>query len=253
MPASPRPSPPTRTRQPRSDGQAARARLLATALRLFADKGFTKTSTRDIAHAAGTNIAAISYYFGDKAGLYRAAFVEPLGDPRDDIPLFDQPGFSLRQTLDGYFSSFLAPLKQGEVVQQCMRLHYREMLEPTGMWAETMEGGMSASHQALVAVLCRHLGLRRADDEVHRLGFALCGLALQIYIGQDIIGALRPQLVASPRAINLAASRLADYGLAMVQAEMERRGGPAATARKASPGATSPPTPNPNQGTTSCD
>jgi AcrR family transcriptional regulator len=215
--------PALRVRAPRADGLAARARLLAAALQLFADKGFASTSTREIAQAAGVNLAAIAYYFDDKAGLYRAAFVEPMGDPRDDIALFDNPTFSLRETLEGYFSSFLAPLKQGQVAQQCVRLHYREMVEPTGLWTELVEGGMRPAHEALVTVLCRHLDLTEPDDEVHRLAFALSGMALQIYIGQDIIAAARPALLATPVTVDQAARRLADFGCAMVRAEMDQR------------------------------
>ena len=78
-------------RKPRADGVEARARLLRAALRLFAHKGFAKTSTREIAQAAGANIAAIQYYFGDKAGLYSATFSEPMGNPRDVIAAFTPP------------------------------------------------------------------------------------------------------------------------------------------------------------------
>ena len=54
----------------RADGAEAPAQLLLSALKLFAEKGFAKTSTREMAQAAGANLAAISDYFGDKAGLY---------------------------------------------------------------------------------------------------------------------------------------------------------------------------------------
>lgn len=50
----------------------SRRRLLATAGRLFAEKGFDGVSTRDIANAAGVNISLISYYFNGKEGLYIA-------------------------------------------------------------------------------------------------------------------------------------------------------------------------------------
>src|SRR6476469_1535495 len=120
-------------RRQRADGAEARERLLHAALRLFAEHGYAKTSTRDIAKAADINIASIKYYFGDKAGLYRAVFTEPLGSARDDIPMYDQPGFTLRQSLDGFFRSFLQTLKQGDLIQLCTRLHFREMLEPTGL------------------------------------------------------------------------------------------------------------------------
>jgi AcrR family transcriptional regulator len=63
-------------RKPRSDGEQSRERLLHSAIRLFAEQGYAKTSTRELAQAAGTNAAAIGYYFGDKAGLYRAAFAQ---------------------------------------------------------------------------------------------------------------------------------------------------------------------------------
>ena len=47
-------------RKQRSDGAEARAHLLRAALRLFSEKGFAKTSTRDIAQATGANLGAIS-------------------------------------------------------------------------------------------------------------------------------------------------------------------------------------------------
>jgi AcrR family transcriptional regulator len=82
-------------RKSRSDGVQSRERLLLTAMRLFAEQGFAATSTRGIAIAAGTNIASISYYFGDKAGLYRAAFTEPAPHCRDDIDEFTNPALPL--------------------------------------------------------------------------------------------------------------------------------------------------------------
>ncbi|OIO00161.1 MAG: hypothetical protein AUJ49_10100 [Desulfovibrionaceae bacterium CG1_02_65_16] len=51
-------------------GQATRDRLLAEALRLFAIKGFEAVGTRELAAAAGTNIASIAFHFGGKEGLY---------------------------------------------------------------------------------------------------------------------------------------------------------------------------------------
>ena len=71
------PAPPI-TRAARADGVEARSRILRAALALFAEKGFAKTSTREIALAAQANIAAISYYFGDKAGLFRSKIAWPV-------------------------------------------------------------------------------------------------------------------------------------------------------------------------------
>jgi AcrR family transcriptional regulator len=54
----------------------ARERILDAAARLIAVKGFAATTVRDIATAAGLNLAMIHYYFGNKDGLYRAIFEE---------------------------------------------------------------------------------------------------------------------------------------------------------------------------------
>lgn len=50
----------------RADGEQSRERLLLASMRLFAEQGYSRASTREIALAAGVNVAAISYYFGDK-------------------------------------------------------------------------------------------------------------------------------------------------------------------------------------------
>jgi AcrR family transcriptional regulator len=209
-------------RRARSDGIEARERLLNMALRLFAEKGYAKTSTREIARAAGVNIASISYYFRDKAGLYRAVFTEPLGTPVDSIPLYDQPHFTLRQSLEAYISCFLEPLKQGDLVQLCTRLHFREILEPTGMWTEEIEG-IKLTHEALVRVLRRHLGIKEVDDGIHRLAFSITGLGVQMFAYHDVVSAIRPGMIGSPAAVDAWAARLVDFAEAMVVTEAAHR------------------------------
>lgn len=205
-------------------GEQARERLLMAALRLFADRGFAGTSTREIALAAGANVAAIRYYFGDKEGLYRAAYTEPMGSARDIGALYDQPGLPLETSLAMFIGSFLQPMKLGdELFDQCMKLHWREMLEPSRLWHEEVEQGLRPAHQALVRVLCRRLGLRREDDEVHRLAFAIFALPMQLYVGRELVDRFRPSLLDGEPAIEKAAQRLTEYAVAMVDAEGRRR------------------------------
>jgi AcrR family transcriptional regulator len=49
-----------------------KARLLDAAERLFAERGVGATGIRDLAQAAGVNVAAVSYHFGGKDQLYLA-------------------------------------------------------------------------------------------------------------------------------------------------------------------------------------
>jgi len=209
-------------RKPRSDGIEARERLLLAALRLFAEKGYKAASTREIAQAAGANIAAISYYFGDKAGLYRAAFLEPICPPDVDIPKYEQPHFTLRESLDGFIGTFIEPLRHGELARLSTMLRFREMVDPTGVMEEEI-ASIKLAHAALVRVLARHLGIARADDDVHRLALSIAGLGVQLYVMPDIISAIRPNLLDSARAYDAWRARLTDYAAAMVAADAARR------------------------------
>lgn len=211
-------------RASRSDGAESRERILYAALRLFAEHGFAKTSTREIAKAAGVNIAAISYYFGDKAGLYSATFNEPMGGSAGDlVQLFGAPGLGIAEALRLYMAAYVEPLKHGEIVRQCMRLHMREMVEPTSLWAEEVERDIRGPHEALVRVLMRHLGITKADDDAHRLALAINGLALQLFVMQDMVDVLRPALLRSADSIDRWADRLHLYAMALVDAETARR------------------------------
>lgn len=49
-------------------------KIMETAEELFAEKGFSGTSVRDIADAADINVAMISYYFGSKEKMLESIF-----------------------------------------------------------------------------------------------------------------------------------------------------------------------------------
>ena len=216
-------SPADEARKSRSDGVQSRERLVLAAMRLFAEQGFDRTSTREIALAAGTNIASISYYFGDKAGLYRAAFTEPAPHAREDIAAFTRPDATLRESLHEFYGQLLGPLKQGDLARLCMRLWLREMLEPTGLWAEEINDGIKPAHAGLMLVLGRHMNVAEADDDLARLAFCVVGMALQLMVTRDVVDQIRPQLLDSDAAIDTWLARLVDYGEAIVAAEQARR------------------------------
>ncbi len=53
-----------------------RLNLIEIATPLFAKKGFAAVSVRELAQAASANVAAVSYHFGGKEGLYQAVLEE---------------------------------------------------------------------------------------------------------------------------------------------------------------------------------
>ncbi|MGF1427129.1 TetR family transcriptional regulator [Kitasatospora sp. LaBMicrA B282] len=71
-----RAAPPTRRR----DAARSRELLLHAAMELFADRGFERTTIREIGERAGVDPALIARYFGGKTQLYLAAVRVELGD-----------------------------------------------------------------------------------------------------------------------------------------------------------------------------
>lgn len=213
----------TRTRSPRSDGVEARTRLLRVALWLFSEHGYAKTSTRQIALEAQVNIASIRYYFGDKEGLYRAVFTESFGTPREIVEHMGKPGLPLREALTIFFTGYLAPLKQGDMARQALRLHLREMLEPSSVWQEELECDVLKPHAAMVALLGQHLGIRRADDDLHRLVLTVTGLAMLLFVQLEAVEIIRPALIKSAGSVDRWSTRLVDDALALIEVERQRR------------------------------
>ena len=59
--------------------------LLTGAIRCLYEKGYARTTARDIASAAGVSLAAIGYHYGTKDDLLTAALYQALGEWGDDL------------------------------------------------------------------------------------------------------------------------------------------------------------------------
>jgi AcrR family transcriptional regulator len=59
--------------------------LLAAAKRCLIEKGYARTTARDIATASGVSLAAIGYHFGSKDALMNEAVYESIGEWGDEM------------------------------------------------------------------------------------------------------------------------------------------------------------------------
>jgi len=200
-----------------------RENILFTALKLFAAQGLARTTVRQIAKEAAVNVSAISYYFGDKNGLYRAAFTEAMPCPVEDIKTVNQSNPSLEQTLNILFNGFVAPLKQSELVKLCLRLHMRELVEPTGLWSETINNDIAPRRQALLLVLQKHLGLPEIDDDLHRLAMSIVAMGVHLLVGRDVIESVCPQIIDTEQGLDDTHAALVRFATSMIEAEAMRR------------------------------
>ena len=85
------------------EGSATRRRILQIALSLMAQRGVDGTSMRDLASAAGLNVASLYHYFPSKRDLLEAVLVEhgflPVHTPRPDPREYENIDSPLAQLL----------------------------------------------------------------------------------------------------------------------------------------------------------
>jgi TetR/AcrR family transcriptional regulator, regulator of cefoperazone and chloramphenicol sensitivity len=203
-------------------GARARQRLLDESLRLFAQKGFAATSTREICGAAGLNVAAINYHFGGKDGLYREVLAMPVREMSARWSGFDAPDLPLAQSLERVLAAFMPSSDADRDPQreaQMMRLHLREMVEPSDVYASLMSEFIRPQHAALSRLLARHLNADPADDAVQQLVFALVAMAQDYSMSCSLMQHLAPGLVSGPHPAPHVLPRLVRWACALVAAE----------------------------------
>lgn len=206
--------------------RGARARLLAEATRLFAEKGYAGTSTREICLAAQANVAAIHYHFGGKEGLYREVLLAPIRELLARFEGYDDPSLPLAGALRLVLGAFLHPLAgagEDPRAAQMQRLHLREMVEPSTDYAEAVSLQVRPHHEALTKLLARHIGLAEPDRDVQQLSFAIVAMAQDCSMSREFMRQLAPDLLHGPGAADRLLDRLVDWGCALVAHERQRR------------------------------
>lgn len=207
-----------------------RERLLREARRIFADKGFDKASTREIARAAEANIALIAYYFGDKRGLYREVLVQPIAQVMASMPKPDAD-IPLLTWLQSFYAAFLRPLFDADSgLAESTRIFCHEMISPSPDWGDICGEHIAPQHFALVAMLAQRCGVplvqAQDDPELHQLVFALIALAHDYWMSANDMEGLLPGVVRGPGAYERTLKRLVTFGQAMIEAEQALRKGP---------------------------
>jgi AcrR family transcriptional regulator len=111
-----------------------RDRLLDSAERLFAERGFAGTSVREITDAAAANLGAVNYHFQSKENLYAEVFARRAALLRDPVAAVARETAGIArerpdEALRAFGRVFLAPHKKRETSLRLLSLFAREMIE----------------------------------------------------------------------------------------------------------------------------
>lgn len=170
---------PLQTHSDYQTSQATRRRLLEAAGEVFADQGFRNATVRDICARAKANIAAISYHFGDKHGLYHATFDYWVSQAMERYPptLGIVPTDPPERQLRAFIWSFVhRALDTGRPAIHG-RLILREMMEPTCVLDHQVELVMKPASRTLWRIVASLLGGNPPEPMVRR---ACCSIVGQI-------------------------------------------------------------------------
>lgn len=170
-----------------------RQRLLEAAADVFAADGFRNARIQAICRAAGANIAAAHYHFGDKEGLYAAVFdfAEERADREHPRDAGNGPP---EERLRAQITSFLARLLDPERPAWFARLLAREMIDPTPALDRVVFRRMRANHQQLADTIRVLLGEQAGAETVNLCVLSVVSQCVFYRNSAPVVARLYPDL-----------------------------------------------------------
>ena len=162
-----------------------RQRLLESACDLFAEKGFAKTSNKDICDRAGANIAAVNYYFGSKQNLYAEAWRKAFQDtlkahpPDGGVPEDAPPDERLRGRIRALIRG------TADQINKSFLIVHKEMASPTALLGEVMRECIQPLREETAGLVRELLGPHATEQQVRFLMTSIMSQCI------DVVGRMR--------------------------------------------------------------
>jgi len=172
-------------------GESTRSALVRVAIDLFGRKGYDATSTRDIAGAAGVNIAGIAYHFGGKGGLHRVCAEAIAGFISARIGEFSGGGDVAGLTPEAAEAAFVAAvtglarfmLSRPEA-ESVARFVVREQMDPTASFDILYAVLIRPRHERLCRLWARATGEDAGSEKVIVSVSAVLGQVMFFRVGR---------------------------------------------------------------------
>lgn len=185
-----------RHRPARQDrGAETKARLIEAGLEVFGRLGFEAASTREIARAAGANLAAIVYHFGSKEALHVAvaeyveARITGLIGPTVATVIGPEATASPKAAaaaLDRLLGTFIEVLLGEAEAERWARFIVREQMQPTAAF-DVISRQMRATHALGCRLAATILGGHEDDEDIKLRVFTLIGQILVFRVAHAFV------------------------------------------------------------------
>ena len=190
----------------------SRERLMEAAGEVFAEAGYKAATIREITRRAGVNVAAVNYYFRDKAELYSAVLMHAQRCAVESAWASGSAGTAearLRDFIRGMMRHLLDPLRPA----WHSRLMAREMAAPTRMLHNLINDGFRPKVEQLGGIL-REMADGRLSEEA--IGCASASIIAQcVFYRQNrpVVLRLYPGLLSDGDPIDTLADHIAAFSL----------------------------------------
>ncbi|HUT32630.1 MAG TPA: CerR family C-terminal domain-containing protein [Planctomycetota bacterium] len=154
-----------------------RQRVLESATRLFAEKGFRETTVHEICDAAHANIAAVNYHFGSKERLYDAAWRHAYQLTREsrDVVVDPDSARSPEEQIHAFIQARLDDVSSAEPASYFWRILEKEHHNPTPAHDAVIREVFRPLGQRLAQLIARLLGDRASEMQLRLCVFSLVG------------------------------------------------------------------------------
>ena len=196
-----------------------RERLLRTAARLFADRGFKRVTVRDICRTARANVAAVNYHFGDKLGLYREVLQVAIDALRSttEAARAAGEGCAADEKLRRFVRVHLGRILAVDRDDWIHRLINREIADPTPALDALVDQGMRPRIEYLSGVVAELLGCPLEDPRVMRSVASIQSQSVA-YLPNPLAARLGLKSKLTPAEIDEVAQHIAEFSLAGIRA-----------------------------------
>ncbi|MFW5733940.1 MAG: CerR family C-terminal domain-containing protein [Oceanidesulfovibrio sp.] len=220
--------PPTDTPPDGAGHTGTKARLLESAGRIYAAKGFQRATGKEICRDAGANTAAINYHFGSKEALYAAVLVEAhrrLMD-REAMAAALSPDMDPRARLARFLDTLIRRLFSESAESWPMQVVVREMSDPTPALDTLVEKEVRPKSLILRAAVAEIMELPPDHEAVLRATISTIAQVIALFQNRPALIRIFPELDWSGKSLERVRDHIISYSLggALAVADTTRKG-----------------------------
>lgn len=168
--------------------QDTEQKIKEAARKIFLEKGFSATKTRDIAQEADVNLALVNYYFRSKKLLFDKVMIETLSSFFSGVlPIIDNNETSLKEKISFFVNAYMDILSENQnmvyFILNSVREHPEDYLKRIGLLDKAKDSVFITQFQEGVA--------KGEIPPINPIHFMLNLMSLTVFpfIGQPMVSA----------------------------------------------------------------